>query len=68
MIDWVAFKNQFFSAVIISKDGFTTGANLKSIPLAKETHYLKSYQANLSTIFDPTGVKASDFEFYFGPK
>ena len=67
MIDWVAFKNQFFSAVIISKDGFTTGANLKSTPLAKETHYLKSYQANLSTIFDPTGVKASDFEFYFGP-
>ena len=38
MLDWVAFKNQFFSAVIISKDGFSTGSDLKSTPLAKETH------------------------------
>ena len=66
-LDWVAFKNQFFSAVIISKDGFSTGSDLKSTPLAKETHYLKLYQANLNTTFDPTGVKASEFEFYFGP-
>ena len=32
-MDWVAFKNQFFSAVMIAKDNFATGAKLKSTPL-----------------------------------
>ena len=66
-LDWIAFKNQFFSAVMISKDGFASGAKLKSTPLEKESHYLKQYQASLSTELDPTGTKASEFEFYFGP-
>lgn len=65
-LDWVAFKNQFFSAVMISKDGFATGAKLKSIPQQKESHYLKQYHASMNTAFDPTGTKASQFEFYFG--
>lgn len=66
-LDWVAFKNQFFSAVLISKDGFAKGAELKSTPLNKESHYLKSYQAKMKTAFDPSGRKASQFEFYIGP-
>ena len=46
-MDWVAFKNQFFSAVMIAKDNFATGAQLKSTPLEKETKYLKQYAANM---------------------
>ena len=52
---------------MISKDGFATGAKLKSIPQQKESHYLKQYHASMNTAFDPTGTKASQFEFYFGP-
>lgn len=66
-LDWVAFKNQFFSAVIISKDNFQTGAHLKSTPLQKESHYLKNYQVRLKTAFDPSGKKATELEFYYGP-
>lgn len=66
-LDWVAFKNQFFSAVMISKDNFAAGAKLKSVPLEKDSHYLKDYEASLKTNFDPTGKNASEFEFYFGP-
>lgn len=66
-IDWVAFKNQFFSAVMISKDGYQKDALLTSKPLKKDTGYLKDYNAKLKTAFDPTGIKASEFEFYFGP-
>ena len=66
-MDWVAFKNQFFSAVMIAKDNFATGAQLKSTPLEKETKYLKQYAANMKAGFDPTGKKTSEFEFYFGP-
>ena len=66
-MDWVAFKNQFFSAVMISKDNFSTGAKLKSTPLEKSSHYLKHYEANMKAGFDPTGKRPSEFEFYFGP-
>lgn len=66
-VDWVAFKNQFFSAVMISKDNFAQGAKLKSTPLEKESRYLKQYEANLKAGFDPTGKQPSEFEFYFGP-
>lgn len=66
-LDWVAFKNQFFSAVIISKDNFQAGAHLKSTPLQKESHYLKNYQVRLKTAFDPSGKKATELEFYYGP-
>ena len=67
MTDWVAFKNQYFSAVLISKDGFNTGAELKSTPQEKETRILKHYQAKLQTAFDPTGQQPSEFEMYLGP-
>ena len=66
-LDWVAFKNQFFSIVLISKDNFAGGSLLTSIPQEKETGYLKNYKAKLKTAFDPTGQKASEFEFYIGP-
>lgn len=66
-IDWVAFKNQFFSAVLISKDNFEPNALLTSIPLEKGSGYLKQYEAKLRMPFDPSGKKASEFEWYFGP-
>lgn len=66
-IDWIAFKNQFFSAVMIAKDGFDTGAKLKSTPLQKKSHYLKYYDTNLTTTLDTSGKKSTEFEFYFGP-
>ena len=66
-IDWVAFKNQFFSAVMISRDNFKKDALLTSIPDAKGSGYLKNYEAKLKTEFDPSGKKSSDFDFYFGP-
>ena len=66
-LDWVAFKNQFFSAVLISKDDFASNALLTSIPQEKGSGYLKQFNAKLKTAFDPTGVKPSEFEMYIGP-
>ena len=66
-LDWVAFKNQFFSAVLISKDDFSSNALLTSIPQEKGTGYLKQFNAKLKTAFDPTGAKPSEFEMYLGP-
>ena len=65
--DWVAFKNQYFSAVMITKGNYASNALLTSIPMKKETKALKQYGAKLKTQFDPTGQNPTEFEFYFGP-
>ena len=64
-IDWVAFKSQFFAAVLIPKTQFERGAYLNSTMNTKESHYLKHYTANLQTDFTPG--EAMEFEMYFGP-
>ena len=66
-LDWVAFRNQFFSAALISKDNFSGGSNLSSVQDTKESGYLKQFDAKLRTAFDPTGQKPSQFEMYIGP-
>ena len=66
-LDWVAFKNQFFSAVMITKGQFAPNALMTSIPLEKKTEYLKEYEADLKTDFDPSGKEPTLLEFYFGP-
>ena len=66
-LDWVAFKNQFFSAALIAKDDFAANALLTSIPQEKGTGFLKQFNAKLKTAFDPTGAKPTEFEMYIGP-
>ena len=64
-LDWVSFKTQFFSAVLIPKTQFEKNAYLKSEMQTKESHYLKSYEAQLKTPFDPSAT--TEFELYVGP-
>lgn len=66
-IDWVAFKNQFFSAVMIARNDFQPNALMTSIPQEKGSGYLKNYQAKMKTFFDPNGKQPSEFDFYYGP-
>ena len=67
VIDWVAFKNQFFSAVMIAKNDLGANSSLTSIPQEKGSGYLKHYAAKMKTSFDPTGKQPTELEFYFGP-
>jgi len=66
-LEWVAFKNQFFSATLISKDNFAANSLMSSIPQEKGSGYLKQFNAKLKTAFDPSGMKPSEFEMYIGP-
>ncbi|MCF0196880.1 MAG: membrane protein insertase YidC, partial [Bacteroidaceae bacterium] len=65
-LDWVAFKNQFFSCVLIAHQDFTH-ADLKSVPEQKGTGFLKTYRADLQTAFDPTGAQPTQLQLYIGP-
>ena len=66
-LDWVAFKDQFFSSIIIAKHDFAAESKMTSIPQEKGSGYLKQFEAKMKTFFDPSGKTPSEFEFYFGP-
>lgn len=66
VLDWVAFKNQYFSSVLIAENNFEK-ATLESKMEQKGSGYMKSYSADMLASFDPTGTKPSNFQFYFGP-
>ena len=66
-LDWVAFKDQFFSAVLISKGDIAAKSKMTSRPLKKGGGYLKDFEAKFSTNFDPTGATPTEFELYIGP-
>ena len=65
-LEWIAFKDQFFSSIFIADQGFKT-AELSSSSLNEGSGYLKSMEAETTVFFDPSGEKASQFQFYFGP-
>lgn len=67
--DWVAFKNQYFSTVLIAPTSEFTDVNLESRQIMPETEkgYLKNYTASMNVPFDVTGEKATQLQFYFGP-
>jgi len=66
-IDWIACKNQFFSAVMIAKTNFGTDGKFTSLCDEKGSGYLKNLESNVKTDFDPTGAQPTEFEFYYGP-
>ena len=66
-LDWVAFKNQFFSAALISKSDIAANSLMTSIPQEKGSGFLKQFNAKMKTAFDPTGKQPSEFEMYIGP-
>lgn len=64
-IKWVAFKNQFFSSVIIPRDYFTT-ADLESFVI-KNDLYLKDMSLNATVPYSTNDGVAAAFDWYLGP-
>ncbi len=65
-LDWIDFKDQFFSAIVIAHQDFKN-VSLTSTPMDKGTGYVKQYGANMQTQFDPTGKQPTQMQFYLGP-
>jgi YidC/Oxa1 family membrane protein insertase len=63
--EWVAFKDQFFSSVLIAKAPFLSG-NIKTIA-HQEGEYVRSNKAALMMPFVSSKEEAVAFDFYFGP-
>lgn len=69
-VKWVAFKDQFFSSVIIADTEFSN-SNLESKVEPKESGYLKSYKAEMQVDLAAATAGGNwedvNFRFYFGP-
>ena len=65
-LKWIAYKDQFFSTVMIAEDGFES-SEMESAIAGAHTRYIKEYKTKASLPFDITGKKTSDIHYYFGP-
>ena len=61
---WIAYKDQFFSTVLISDDGFTS-SELESEPQKNGTGYIKAY--NTTTALDFSLSEPVHLRYYTGP-
>ncbi len=61
-VKWIAFKDQFFSVVLIS-DSLMERSMLQSEKLSDSTIYMKDYMANVQVPFN----QSASFRFFIGP-
>ncbi|MCT4587649.1 MAG: membrane protein insertase YidC [Carboxylicivirga sp.] len=64
-VQWVAFKDQFFSSVFIAKNNFLNGSAATVTPEEKTDRTIMDASARLDVPF--TGNDNLNFQFYFGP-
>jgi len=63
-IQWISFKQHFFSNVLIAKNGFSSGS--LTVNTSTQANVVKDFKANMNLPF--TGQDISyPMEFYFGP-
>ena len=65
-LKWIAYKDQFFSTVLIAGEAFES-TQMESTPQNALSHYIKEYKTVTSLPFDVTGKKAVDLKYYLGP-
>ncbi|MXV16294.1 membrane protein insertase YidC [Hufsiella ginkgonis] len=65
-IQWISFKQHFFSNVLIAREGFTKGTlSVSSVP--SDPRAVKAFAANMQLPYSRQAVNAYPMEFYFGP-
>lgn len=64
-IQWISFKQHFFSNVLIAKNGFNKG--VLTVNTSADPHTVKTFAANMQIPFSKDEVNSYPMEFYFGP-
>lgn len=71
-VDWVAFKQSYFSSIMMPKTAFDNkGTYVKISKIAENTPedsiYVKTYEANLNLGMSNTASGVVEIDWYFGP-
>ena len=65
-LNWVAFKQQFFSCIFIAKDGFEKPTYLSS-EKKENSKYIKDLSAQFELPYKHKNNEQLNLKFYFGP-
>ncbi len=65
-LSWVAFQDQFFSSVLISKEFFMNGT-VKSTKTPASPDYIRYYTSEVGVPFSPGQETALGMKLYYGP-
>ena len=65
-VRWIAFKDHFFSTIMIADDAFTA-ANVESELMPERSEFIKKHKMEATVAFDPNGVRSTKFHTYYGP-
>ncbi|MCC6250968.1 MAG: membrane protein insertase YidC [Bacteroidia bacterium] len=65
-VNWVGFKKQYFTSVLVSKQGFIK-SYLETKGLKSSKKYTKQFKANLDLAYNGSNSQSYDFSFYIGP-
>jgi YidC/Oxa1 family membrane protein insertase len=63
---WIAFKQQFFSSVLIAED-FFANANVRSTKLETDLTYLYYFESKIGVPFEQSPNQEQKMTFFFGP-
>ena len=64
---WIGFKHQFFSSVLINKNGFNRSAVLKAKTNENSKNFVRELSADLSLPYNHKNEESIELQFYFGP-
>ncbi|MBX7051368.1 MAG: membrane protein insertase YidC [Flavobacteriales bacterium] len=65
-VNWMSFKQDYFSAAIVSQQGFNAGSLLQ-VNIPQDSSRTKFYFANLGIPMNGGASTSGDLTFYFGP-
>ncbi len=63
---WIGYKNQFFTTVLLSKEGFSD-AILDSRVIKNDPNYLKTFKSQANVALNLSQKIAGEYLFYLGP-
>jgi YidC/Oxa1 family membrane protein insertase len=68
-LNWMAFKQNYFSAIVINDANFGSNAILRSYPPenSEDTTVTMFYEAKLPLALSPSANSTSELRYYFGP-
>ncbi len=66
-VEWVAFKDQFFSSVLISPAPPFNSGRVKSLKMPEDSPYFRECEADLSVPYRPEENISYHMKMYYGP-
>lgn len=64
---WVSFKQQYFTSVLIAKNGFDKPTDIETIGLPNSTKYTKDLTASFTIPYEHKASESFGLSLYYGP-